>query len=90
MTRGITMTRAKVGRNEPCPCGSGKKFKHCCESSVRGSARGSRFWLLAVAALVGAGLLIALNSARNADEARAGRVWSPEHGHWHDVNTRER
>ena len=20
----------KVGRNEPCPCGSGKKFKHCC------------------------------------------------------------
>jgi uncharacterized protein len=22
--------RAKVGRNEPCPCGSGKKFKKCC------------------------------------------------------------
>ncbi len=21
-----------VGRNEPCPCGSGKKFKKCCES----------------------------------------------------------
>lgn len=21
---------AKVGRNEPCPCGSGKKFKKCC------------------------------------------------------------
>lgn len=20
----------KIGRNEPCPCGSGKKFKHCC------------------------------------------------------------
>jgi preprotein translocase subunit SecA len=20
---------ARVGRNEPCPCGSGKKFKHC-------------------------------------------------------------
>ena len=20
---------AKVGRNDPCPCGSGKKFKHC-------------------------------------------------------------
>ena len=19
-----------VGRNDPCPCGSGKKFKHCC------------------------------------------------------------
>lgn len=23
-------TVAKVGRNEPCPCGSGKKYKHCC------------------------------------------------------------
>jgi len=22
----------KVGRNDPCPCGSGKKFKHCCGS----------------------------------------------------------
>jgi SEC-C motif-containing protein len=21
---------AKVGRNEPCPCGSGRKFKKCC------------------------------------------------------------
>jgi uncharacterized protein len=20
----------KIGRNEPCPCGSGKKFKKCC------------------------------------------------------------
>jgi preprotein translocase subunit SecA len=20
----------KVGRNEPCPCGSGKKYKQCC------------------------------------------------------------
>lgn len=23
-------TRTKVGRNDPCPCGSGKKFKKCC------------------------------------------------------------
>lgn len=22
----------KVGRNEPCPCGSGKKYKDCCLS----------------------------------------------------------
>lgn len=21
---------ARPGRNEPCPCGSGRKFKHCC------------------------------------------------------------
>ena len=24
----------KVGRNEPCPCGSGKKFKNCCGRSA--------------------------------------------------------
>lgn len=23
---------AKIGRNTPCPCGSGKKYKHCCEN----------------------------------------------------------
>jgi uncharacterized protein YecA (UPF0149 family) len=22
--------RTKVGRNEPCPCGSGRKYKRCC------------------------------------------------------------
>jgi len=25
-----TRTVEKVGRNDPCPCGSGKKFKKCC------------------------------------------------------------
>ncbi len=26
----IRRTEQKVGRNDPCPCGSGKKYKHCC------------------------------------------------------------
>jgi SEC-C motif domain protein len=26
----IKSATAKVGRNDPCPCGSGKKYKHCC------------------------------------------------------------
>ena len=25
----VVRDQPKVGRNEPCPCGSGKKFKHC-------------------------------------------------------------
>ncbi|PIP37967.1 MAG: hypothetical protein COX19_15240 [Desulfobacterales bacterium CG23_combo_of_CG06-09_8_20_14_all_51_8] len=25
-------TQKKVGRNSLCPCGSGKKYKHCCLS----------------------------------------------------------
>ena len=28
----------KVGRNDPCPCGSGKKYKQCCMRSGAGSA----------------------------------------------------
>ena len=24
------MARKKLSRNAPCPCGSGKKYKHCC------------------------------------------------------------
>lgn len=26
----IRRSAPKVGRNDPCPCGSGKKYKHCC------------------------------------------------------------
>lgn len=26
----------KTGRNDPCVCGSGKKFKKCCESKMIG------------------------------------------------------
>lgn len=26
----IVNTEPKVGRNDPCPCGSGKKYKKCC------------------------------------------------------------
>jgi len=25
-----TRAAVKIGRNQPCPCGSGKKYKHCC------------------------------------------------------------
>jgi preprotein translocase subunit SecA len=25
-----TISSVKVGRNDPCPCGSGKKYKKCC------------------------------------------------------------
>lgn len=35
------MTEMKsVGRNEPCPCGSGKKFKKCCGSNSAAPRRG--------------------------------------------------
>ncbi|WP_235857291.1 SEC-C metal-binding domain-containing protein [Xanthomonas cissicola] len=24
----------KIGRNDQCPCGSGRKYKHCCATSA--------------------------------------------------------
>ena len=31
-TKSITRQGSKIGRNDPCPCGSGKKYKNCCGS----------------------------------------------------------
>ena len=28
------MKNRKVGRNTPCPCGSGKKYKKCCYTKM--------------------------------------------------------
>ena len=30
-----TVKKIKVGRNDPCPCGSGKKYKKCCGKDVK-------------------------------------------------------
>jgi len=29
----------KTGRNDPCPCGSGRKYKHCCQPQGRAARR---------------------------------------------------
>jgi len=28
------VNKGKIGRNEPCPCGSGKKYKNCCSKNA--------------------------------------------------------
>jgi|ERR1700759_1256621 tetratricopeptide (TPR) repeat protein len=33
---------AKIGRNDPCPCGSGKKYKRCCLANDEAAARERR------------------------------------------------
>ena len=30
LTATVRRDGGKVGRNDPCPCGSGKKYKQCC------------------------------------------------------------
>jgi preprotein translocase subunit SecA len=33
-TKTIVREQPKVGRNDPCPCGSGKKYKKCCGANA--------------------------------------------------------
>jgi len=42
---------SKTGRNDPCPCGSGKKYKHCCLEKDQ-AAEHEKFALAATAAAV--------------------------------------
>jgi preprotein translocase subunit SecA len=34
LSAGADSKPEKIGRNDPCPCGSGKKFKKCCGSAA--------------------------------------------------------
>ncbi|RMG91597.1 MAG: DUF2384 domain-containing protein [Zetaproteobacteria bacterium] len=45
--RGLSMND-KIGRNAPCPCGSGRKYKHCCMGEERKRERRQRVQRMAV------------------------------------------
>ena len=77
---------AKIGRNEPCPCRSGKKYKQCCELKAAGSGVQSRVIMLLIAAALVAAILAGFS---NRGSSSRGGVWSAEHGHYHDANGRE-
>ena len=130
-----------TGRNEPCPCGSGAKYKHCCEERDKHpyfSRTGILFGVAILLVMVGgvAALLMdpggdeevqrTLQDVLSQSESAApapvnpapatttggtaqptsnanqpasdpvpqppgpapeGKVWSEEHGHWHDAPT---
>ena len=74
------------GRNDACPCGSGKKYKHCCALKAEGSA--SSRWIVAlVAGAILVAIFAGISNARKDTGARG--VWSAEHGHYHDASGRE-
>ena len=74
-------------RNEPCPCGSGEKYKRCCEGAQR-SALSPALLVLAFVILVGTALAVGAIMNRS-DQPDPTRVWSEEHGHWHTVQQEE-
>ncbi len=50
----------RPGRNDPCPCGSGKKYKHCCALKQGQLSLGARVWfaLIGIMLLIGAWLAL--------------------------------
>jgi hypothetical protein len=76
---------AKTGRNDACPCGSGRKFKKCCESKTESATR-SRMLLIVVGIAVVGALAAGVASFRARPESGGVRVWDPAHGHYHDAN----
>jgi len=82
---------ARVGRNELCSCGSGKKYKRCCGSvDLDTEDAAGRFFQVA-ALLVGVMLLggTAVFARAFFFDDSAKKVWSPEHGHYHTVGGSE-
>lgn len=75
----------KTGRNDLCTCGSGKKYKKCCEHKDRGGGLQSRVMMLAVGGAVLVAIIAGLASFTG-DSTTPTRVWSVEHGHYHDAN----
>jgi hypothetical protein len=50
----------KTNRNDPCPCGSGKKYKNCCEQKRSQSGDENRITRLLITAAVGVFLAVFL------------------------------
>jgi len=95
----------KLGRNEPCHCGSGKKYKHCHEPTK--NTNNNQYAIIGIIAVV---ILVIIfinsnssnqtvpvttspllnqgrtsNTSKPSGPAPPGKVWSQEHGHWHDA-----
>jgi hypothetical protein len=78
----------KTGRNEPCPCGSGKKYKHCCLGKETATSWTQKALIAIIAVILLGGLFAVFASFRAGDQGvgqspGAGKVWSEEHQHWH-------
>jgi hypothetical protein len=76
---------AAIGRNAPCPCGSGKKYKRCCALKVGQTPLASRIVIsmIGVMLLVGAVFMLVSLNREDGDQSARARVWSEEHGHYH-------
>jgi hypothetical protein len=52
----------RPGRNDPCPCGSGKKYKNCCALTEGRLSLATRVWFALIAAILLIGAWLAVTS----------------------------
>ena len=76
---------AKPGRNDQCPCGSGNKFKKCCESKTASRTQ-SRLLMMAVGGALLAAVAAGIASFNSDGSSSGVRVWDPAHGHYHNAD----
>ena len=74
---------SEVGRNDPCPCGSGRKYKHCCARKQDAMSRVTQVAIVGVVVAIAAVFLYSFTMDRAS--CPAGQVWDPQHGHCHSV-----
>ena len=77
------MAVSRVGRNDPCPCGSGRKYNQCCAHKQERMSRVSQVAIVGVIVAIAVVLVYTVT----ADRGNAGgrQVWDPSHGHYHTV-----
>ena len=76
-----------IGRNEPCPCGSGRKYKQCCQGKGGPAASaGSKATMIVIGAILFLGaviLTISLVAGGGGSACPPGQVFDASHGHCH-------
>ena len=87
------MAKKTPNRNEPCSCGSGKKYKRCCEAKVHARGPGAtRFLSWGLIAIVAIGVWITVDRIRGGSlsgpepyeyNAATNQHWHAQHQHWH-------
>jgi hypothetical protein len=77
-----------IGRNDPCVCGSGKKYKRCCQKDGRSATAttASKTTMIVLGAVMLIGLVlivISLVAGGGESVCPPGQSWSAAHGHCH-------
>lgn len=78
----------KIGRNAPCPCGSGKKYKNCCMNKAQTMPLYQKLLIGVIVAVLAVGVFRMFVTFRSMEPGSGtgpgpGKVWSEEHQHWH-------